>query len=114
MPKESFSRAQAAYDLATLKTLETAFGHALKEAERTGNRDSAKALRDIMKSMKNWSVDTEQLKKNPERYAIWRIEQMANFGLDGEKFNRDELVRYWVRLTLDPARRKFLELILDA
>lgn len=64
--------------------------------------------------MKNWSVDVEQLKKDPERYAIWRLEQMVNFGLDGEMLNREELSRYWSRITIDPARRKFLELLLHA
>ena len=63
--------------------------------------------------MKNWSVDTEELKKDPERYAIWKLEQMVNFGLDGETLNRDELSRYWPRLTLDPAKKKFLALLLD-
>ena len=62
--------------------------------------------------MHNWSTEAETLKKNPEKYAIWKLEQMVNFGLDGKKIRATELRKYWPRLTLDPARRKFLELIL--
>jgi hypothetical protein len=65
--------------------------------------------------MKNWSTDTTELKQNPERYAIWKLEQMVNFGLDGgEKINEKELRRYFDRLAIeDPARRKLFELLLD-
>lgn len=62
--------------------------------------------------MYNWSVNEKELSKDPEKYAIWKLEQMANFGLGGDKFNRAELERYWDKLNLDPARKKFLELIL--
>lgn len=63
--------------------------------------------------MYNWSVDEEKLKKDPEAYEIWRLEQIVNFGLGGEKLNRESLKKYWDRLTIeDPYRRAFLELIL--
>jgi hypothetical protein len=65
--------------------------------------------------MKNWSTDTDKLKKNPEGYTIWRLEQMANFGLDeGEKINEGELRKYFDRLELDPDRKKLFELLLNA
>lgn len=63
--------------------------------------------------MYNWSVDEKELAKNPEKYAIWKLEQMANFGLGEDKFNREELEKYWDKLDIDPARRKFLALILN-
>ena len=35
--------------------------------------------------MKNWSTDLNKLAKNPAAMAVWKLEQMVNFGLDGEK-----------------------------
>ncbi len=63
--------------------------------------------------MYNWSTDEQQLKKNPDQYAIWKLEQLINFGLNGEKISEKELRRYWDKLAIDPNRRKFLELILS-
>ncbi|MBI2644254.1 MAG: hypothetical protein HYW95_01940 [Candidatus Wildermuthbacteria bacterium] len=62
--------------------------------------------------MYNWSVDEEKLKNNPEKYAIWKLEQMVNFGLNGKKISEKELKKYWDKLRLDPARKRFLELLL--
>ena len=62
--------------------------------------------------MKNWSTDEKQLKKSPEKYAIWKLEQLVNFGLDGKKLNASELKKYWSKIVIDPAKRKFLELLL--
>ena len=62
--------------------------------------------------MYNWSTDEKNLKKNSEKYAIWKLEQMVNFGLGKEKLNAKELKKYWNQIVIDPARRKFLELII--
>ena len=35
---------------------------------------------------------------------------MINFGLGGEKIKKADLQKYWNRITIDPARRKFLSL----
>lgn len=61
--------------------------------------------------MYNWSTDTKELKKNQEAYKIWKLEQKINFGLNGAKLNAKMLKKYWSRLTLDPARKKFLSII---
>ena len=50
--------------------------------------------------------------KDSEEYAIWHLEQTINFGLNGEKLSETELRKYWTRLSLDPHRRAFLELLL--
>lgn len=63
--------------------------------------------------MHNWSTDTDKLKKYPEKYAIWRLEQLINYGLDGEKLDKKELEKYLPRLNIDPAKRYFLEFILQ-
>ena len=62
--------------------------------------------------MKNWSTDTTELKKDKEKFAIWRLEQLINYGLDGEKLDRDELKGRWNSLDLDESKKKFLSLLL--
>jgi hypothetical protein len=62
--------------------------------------------------MYNWSVDTTELKKDKKKYAIWRLEQMVNFGLGGEKLNRRELKKYWPLLNLDEKRKNFIFMLL--
>jgi hypothetical protein len=59
--------------------------------------------------MYNWNIDINQLKKSREKYEIWKLEQMVNFGLDGEKLEINLLKKYWGKLDLDPKRRKVLE-----
>jgi len=63
--------------------------------------------------MKNWSTDIKELKKNKEKFAIWQIEQMVNFGLNGKKIKKGELKKYWKKIKIDPAKRKFLSLLIQ-
>ena len=65
-------------------------------------------------TMRNWSTDITQLKKNPEKLAIWKLEQMVNFGLQGKKLSRKLLKKYWDKITIDPSRRHYLRYLLDA
>lgn len=58
--------------------------------------------------MKNWSIDTSELQKDPEKFSIWRLEQLINFGLDDEKIDLDGLRKYWDIIHIDPHKRKFL------
>lgn len=60
--------------------------------------------------MYNWNVNTSKLKKNPEKYTIWKLEQSINFGLDGQKLKVSELKKYWTKLSIDPQRKKLLEM----
>jgi hypothetical protein len=62
--------------------------------------------------MYNWSVDLKQLKKNKRAYAIWRLEQLINFGLAGQKLNKKQLKKYWPFLHLDPAKKDYLTMLL--
>ncbi|OGE95830.1 MAG: hypothetical protein A3E98_00410 [Candidatus Doudnabacteria bacterium RIFCSPHIGHO2_12_FULL_48_11] len=64
--------------------------------------------------MRNWAVDENKIKQKGEKaYAIWKLEQMINFGLDSrEKIKISELKKYWPDLQLDPNRRKTLEFLL--
>ncbi|MGI0134735.1 MAG: hypothetical protein ACREBW_07255 [Candidatus Micrarchaeaceae archaeon] len=61
---------------------------------------------------KHWSVDTTELQKDPDAYAVWRIEQAVNFGIRDQKLSREELHKYWDRLDIDPLKKRFLSLIL--
>jgi hypothetical protein len=62
--------------------------------------------------MYNWSVDTKELKKDTVAFTIWRLEQAINFGLAGKKLKASEVKKYWPKLKLDPARKKFLKKLL--
>ncbi|MFA6354402.1 MAG: hypothetical protein WCX12_01805 [Candidatus Paceibacterota bacterium] len=64
--------------------------------------------------MHNWTVDEEKLKANKDRYLIWRLEQLANFGLDGEKIKASDLRNFWLDIDIDPKRKEFLNLILNS
>ncbi len=64
--------------------------------------------------MKNWSTDEERLKiVNKDKYAIWQLEQMVNFGLaDGEKLSVAQLKKYWNQIDIDMGRRRLLEILM--
>ncbi len=63
--------------------------------------------------MYNWSVDEKQFKKaDPEGYQIWRLEQMINWGLGGEKLDKKLLKKHWDKLFLDPAKKAYLKFLL--
>lgn len=63
--------------------------------------------------MRNWSTDTTELKKDPEKLAIWKLEQMVNFGLQGERISAAILEKYFERIVIDPARRAYLTHLLN-
>jgi hypothetical protein len=62
--------------------------------------------------MYNWNTDTTELKKNPENYAVWKLEQLINYGLDGEKIDKKELIKYWDTLRIDVQKREALAYLL--
>ena len=65
--------------------------------------------------MYNWSVDEEAFKKiDPKGYKLWRLEQLINYGLDGEKLNEKEVKKAWQKIKdrLDPDIKKYLEFLL--
>ncbi len=64
--------------------------------------------------MYNWSIDIKKLSKNPEKFTVWRLEQLINFGLDGEKLDRKELKHLWplIKNQLDPYKKRALEYLL--
>ncbi len=64
--------------------------------------------------MYNWSVDEKYLRKFPEKYKLWRLEQTIAYGLDGAKLDKNEVISNWqyLKRRLDPQRRKFIEFLL--
>ena len=65
--------------------------------------------------MKNWSVDEAQLKKHPQKYKLWKIEQLINWGLDkDDKILSKDLEKYWPQIKdkLDPYKKRYLEFLL--
>lgn len=62
--------------------------------------------------MYNWSTDTKILEKDPEKYAIWKLEQRINYGLDDEKLKKSELKKYFHELHIDPQKKRYLAFLL--
>lgn len=48
--------------------------------------------------MYNWSTDEEYLKKFPNEYERWRLLQLINYGLDGEKLDLKKLKKNWKQI----------------
>ena len=62
--------------------------------------------------MKNWSTNISELEKDKEKFSMWRLEQLINFGLGEEKIDLNELRTYWNVVNIDPFKRKFLSLFI--
>ena len=62
--------------------------------------------------MYNWSVDTARLKKDPEAWKIFQLEQAINFGLNGQKLDSTDLRLYWEKLHLDSHKKTYLKSLL--
>ena len=52
------------------------------------------------------------LDKNTPEFVVWKLEQLINFGLDGEKISRNELKKHLNTLNIDPFKKNFLRSIL--
>ncbi len=49
--------------------------------------------------MYNWSTDEKKFKKDyPADYKVWRLLQLINYGLDGEKLNLKFLKSNWLTI----------------
>lgn len=63
--------------------------------------------------MYNWSTNTSKLSKNTDKFTIWKLEQLINFGLNGELLSRLELIRFLPVLDIDPQKKKYLQFLLS-
>jgi len=62
--------------------------------------------------MYNWSVDTKRLKKDKQKYEIWKLEQMINYGLRGKKLDKKFLVKHIDNISIDPNKKQYLKMII--
>lgn len=65
--------------------------------------------------MINWSTDEKTFKKKyPKEYKLWRLTQLINYGLDGEKLNEKEVKKAWPKIKdrLDPDLRNYVHFLL--
>ena len=62
--------------------------------------------------MYNWSTNTIRLRQNPREFAIFKLEQAINFGLNNQKLSSLSLKKYWPKLHLDPAKKRYLHSLL--
>lgn len=65
--------------------------------------------------MINWSTDEKRFKKeNPKEYKLWRLTQLINYGLDGEKIDKEKLVKAWPKIEdrIDPYKKRALEYLI--
>lgn len=62
--------------------------------------------------MYNWNTDTKLLKKDKVKYAIWKLNQLINFGLNGEKLDLELVKKHWFQIYTDDPTKKFLRLLL--
>lgn len=62
--------------------------------------------------MYNWSTDEDYLKQFPQKYEKWRLLQLINYGLDGERIDLKTLQKHWPEIKeeiLDKAKVKYFE-----
>lgn len=65
--------------------------------------------------MINWSVDEKKFKKkHPKEYKLWRLTQLINYGLDGEKLDEKEVKKAWPKIKekIDKYKRVLFEFLL--
>jgi|GEM_PF-268398 len=65
--------------------------------------------------MVNWSTDEKEFKKkDPRGYRLWRLTQLINYGLDGEKLDKQVVKDSWpeIKDALDPHKTVYLEYLL--
>ncbi|EKE05029.1 MAG: hypothetical protein ACD_19C00426G0051 [uncultured bacterium] len=65
--------------------------------------------------MINWTVDEVKFKaQHPKMHKLWRLTQLINYGLDGEKLDKKEVIRNWANLDkkIDPLSRNYLKFLI--
>lgn len=62
--------------------------------------------------MYNWNTDLSSFDKKSPEFTIWKLNQLINFGLNGEKINFNLVKKYWGELSLDKNRKKFLRALI--
>lgn len=63
--------------------------------------------------MYNWSTNTSKLAKDKDEFIIWKLEQLINFGLNGELLSRKNLIKYLPVLNIDLQKKNYLQFLLS-
>lgn len=61
--------------------------------------------------MYNWNTPKKNIGTSKQS-TIWKLNQLINFGLNGEKLDFQKVKKYWNKLTLDPKRKMFLRYLI--
>ncbi|MDO8512315.1 MAG: hypothetical protein Q7S57_03510 [bacterium] len=59
-----------------------------------------------------WDYDKNEYEKQATADPVWHLERLINYGLNGEKINRELLKKHLPELKIPQNRRDFLELLL--
>ena len=63
--------------------------------------------------MYNWSTNTTRLEQNPKKFAVWKLEQQLNYGLEeGEQIDRDLAKKCFDQLKIDQDTKNLLNYLL--
>ena len=62
--------------------------------------------------MYNWSTDITRLKKYPEKFTIWKLEQCINFGLGNQRLHKSTLRKYLDTLDIEAGKKRYLKFLL--
>jgi len=60
--------------------------------------------------MYNWSTDTSTMSSTEKE--IFELEQLINYGLNGNKLSRSLLIKHFDKLQIDEDRKKTLSFLL--
>lgn len=60
----------------------------------------------------NWSTNLSELEKQPAKLMLWKLEQLINFGLSGEKLPVKHVRKNINHLDIDPSKKEYLKFLL--
>ena len=59
-----------------------------------------------------WDYTKEEYQKQAKADPVWHLERLINYGLNGQKINRQTLEKHISQLRIPEERKAFLELLL--
>lgn len=59
-----------------------------------------------------WDYGKTEYDKQAKNDPVWHLERLINYGLNGEKLKKDDLIRHFKDLKISDDKRAFFELIL--
>ncbi|MCX6809229.1 MAG: hypothetical protein NTZ65_00510 [Candidatus Berkelbacteria bacterium] len=63
--------------------------------------------------MKNWSTSLAKFDKKDQKYQVWRLEQLINFGIGNGKISQKLFKKYYDELDIDKDKKKYLIFLLN-